>query len=188
MFSEETKPIYFCFVYSCWQPAYDSIIMAKGEQSCYFTQSLPDRTMLEQFPKPWMVVIDDNCGLAFSSQFCLNLFSAYCHHLSGLAFILCQNPYQKSNGIARTISLNCSVVIFLRITREVDQLKRIGRSLFGSNWRVLYEAYNHLQKQYKYPYIICDTSPLCPSSMKIRSGVFNNQMTSCFVPRDGSQL
>lgn len=187
MFAEETRPKFFCIVYSCWQSCYDEILMRKGEDRCHFMQSLPDRTMLEQFPKPWALIIDDNSGLAFSSKFCLEVYTTFCHHLNGLAFILTQNPFQKSNGIARTISLNSAVLVFMR-NREADQIKRIGRSIFGSNWKVLYEAYNYLLQKYKYPYVICDTSALCPNSMKIRSHVFDDQLTTCFLPRNGSQL
>lgn len=188
LFSEQTRPKYFCIVYNIWQNAYDEILTEKGPDCCHFMQSLPDKEMLQKFPAPWLVMIDDQGSLALTSQFCLNLFCIYTHHLNGLAFILLQNPYMKSNPIARSISLNSSVFVFLKINRDVDMIKRISRSIFGPNWKVLYEAYIYLQKTQKYAYIIADSSSGCPSSMKVRSGIFDTELTSCFLPKNGSHL
>mgnify|MGYP001580216610 CR=1 FL=1 len=175
-------------MYNIWQNAYDQILANKGPENCHFMQSLPDKEMLERFPSPWLVLIDDQGSLALSSQFCLSLFTVYTHHIGGVAFILLQNPYMKSNPIARTVSLNSAVLVFLRINRDIDMIKRISRSIFGSNWKVLYEAYLYLQKTQKYPYLIVDTSSLAHPSMKIRTGIFNTEMTSCFLPKNGTQL
>ena len=151
-------------------------------------QSLPDKEMLQAFPSPWLVLIDDQGSMAFTSQFCLQLWTIYAHHLSGVCFLTTQNPFMKSNPIARTISINSSCLVFMRLSRDLDMIKRFGRSIFGSNWKVMYEAYTYLQKQSNYPYLVCDLSSKGDQKMKLRSGIFDTELTTCFLPRNGTQL
>lgn len=86
-------------------------------------QGLPTKEDIEQYTEGvnhTIVVLDDLMLQVAQSQDCVHLFTVTSHHRNVTTVMLSQNLYPPGK-YARTISLNCLNVIYLRITVILDR-------------------------------------------------------------------
>lgn len=186
MFEDPPKKV--IYIYSVWQDIYEEM-QNELKDRIVFSQRIPTRNELEQYTERFLVVMDDVQEIIFNSEEVSHFWTKLAHHLGFYCLAIVQNIYFNAKYM-RLASINTHVMILLRLSRDLQQVERLGRSLFANSGRFLLDAYLDNMKQSKtaFSYLTIDTSPNCPESTRVRSGIFSDEVTVVYRPVIGDLM
>ena len=179
MFTEPVKSIMYC--YGVYQKFYDEMKSDPGlENRISFHEGLPTKEDIDALNDGefHVLVLDDLMEHIVKSADMQQLFTKYCHHLNITAIFISQNIFQ-SGPHARTISLNCHVIVVFANKRDESQIKTFARQLYPSKWRRFMAVYEK-NMNYEYCYLVIDCTPSHPREMKVRSNIFPGELTHTY--------
>lgn len=139
------------YAYSEHQPMFDK--MMSSIPRLIFHQGLPSKEEIEQYTEGvnhTIVVLDDLMLQVAQSQDCVHLFTVTSHHRNVTTVMLSQNLYPPGK-YARTISLNCLNVIFIKNYRDSRQIITFGSQILPGHvpfFKAAYEAATRLNFGY----------------------------------------
>ena len=177
MFTQPISSILYC--YGVYQNFFDQM---KSNPMLHrilrFHEGIPTREDMENLSRGGgfhVVVLDDLMEHIVKSQEMQHLFTKFCHHLNISAIFISQNIFQ-SGPQARTISLNCHVIVLFSNKRDESQIRTFARQIYPTRWRRFIEAYeNHMN--FEYSYLVVDCTPAHPREIKVRSLIFPGETT-----------
>ena len=102
------------------------------------------------------------------------LFTKFCHHLNISAIFISQNLFQ-SGPHARSISLNCHIIVLFSNKRDESQIRTFARQLYPKEWHRFLQVYE-LEMTYEYAYLIIDCMPSHPREIKVRKNIFPGEI------------
>ena len=125
-----------------------------------------------------LVVLDDLMEFIVKSQEMQQLFTKYCHHLNMSAIFISQNLFHQGPQ-ARSISLNCHVVVLFANKRDESQIRIFARQLYPTKWRRFLIAYEE-EMNYEFSYLVVDCTPSIARALKVRSAIFPGERTYAY--------
>ena len=81
---------------------------------------------------------------------------------------------------SRNINLNTHILILLANKRDESQIHTLGKQLFPGNKKAFIETYEDAA-QNMYGYLLVDCDPCTPEKLKLRSKIFPNEKTVCYL-------
>lgn len=163
-FSRPVASVLYC--YGVHQKAYEEPLPLPVE----YREGLPSRDDLRDLAsdgKFHVLVLDDLMESVVRTSEMADLFSKYCHHLSISAIFVSQNVFARGPH-ARTISLNCHVIVLFSNKRDASQVRVLARQFFPTRWRRLVEAYEDATSR-PYGYLLVDCTPAHPKEVQVRT-------------------
>ena len=127
-----------------------------------------------------VIVLDDNIYVT-NDKLLSDLFTKLSHHKNITVFLLLQNLFPKTK-FSRDISINSNYIILLSNPRETIQVKKLSQQVYGDNF--LYECYKDATKDKPYSYLLIDFNQETPDFLRIRNGIFPNEMIYSYVKED----
>lgn len=176
MFTQPVASILYC--YGVYQKFFRTMKDTPRLQSrLRFKQGLPTREELEALSdgRFHVVVLDDLMEFIVKSADMQQLFTKYCHHLNLSAIFISQNLFQTGPH-ARSISLNCHIVVLFANKRDESQIRIFARQLYPTQWRRFMQVYE-TEMNYEFSYLVVDCTPSHPRAIKVRTGIFPGEVS-----------
>ena len=106
-------------------------------------QGLPTADLMEEWSngKHFILVLDDLQQKVQRDMEAAELFTVGSHHKTCTLIYLCHNIFGKG-PFARVINLNTHYIILFRNNRDVEQVQKLGRQIFGRNSNFFMDAYD----------------------------------------------
>ncbi len=158
-----------------WQSIYADL---KQECGVEFYEGVPT---LDEFPSdhgPLLLVIDD-CMDQLANPEILKFFIKGAHHRNLSVFFLSQCLFPKG---LRQISLNCSVCVIFKTSRDLAQIRSFCMQVNPSDWRALLEAYQDATVA-PHSYLLFDFSYKQSDHMRLRACIFPGENTVVYIPK-----
>lgn len=132
----------------------------------------------ESIPEGSVVILDD---LQFSRQLdrICEIVTCISRHAGVTVFFLVQNIFYGDRHM-RSISLNASAYLLLKSNRDVNQIKVLGRQIFGSEQADFLKCYIS-STALPYSCLMIDLSIDLNPVFKIKSDIFNKNYYSCYT-------
>lgn len=186
MFEDPPKRV--IYIYSVWQDIYDEMQKEMGER-IEFSQRIPTRNELEQYTDRFLVIMDDVQEIIFNSEEVSQYWTKLAHHLNFYCLAIVQNIFFAAKYM-RLATINTHVMVLLRLSRDLQQVERLGRSLFANSGKFLLDAYldNMKQSRTSFPYLVIDSSPNCSEQARVRSGIYSDEVTVVYRPVIGDLM
>lgn len=167
MFAIAPKEVLYC--YGVYQDAYK-----QAGNKVSFMQGLPTNSDLDRLPKGHnVVVLDDLMHDVSKDKGMEALFTRGAHHKNLTIIYLTQNLFSKGS---RTISLNVHYWILMRSPRDTSQIQTLGRQVFPTRSKALWEAYKDATAN-QYGYLCLDLSPMANEIHRMRTRIFPGEAT-----------
>lgn len=179
MFDQPVQSILYCF--GVHQPFYDEMKMNdRLVAPISFHEGLPDLEKINSIAdgKFHIMVLDDLMEDIVKSGDMLKLFTKYCHHHNISAIFVSQNIFQQGR-YARSISLNCHVIVLFSNKRDESQISTLARQIYPNASRRFLVAYKMAMKG-PYAYLVIDCAPSHPREIQLRSNIFPGETTTTF--------
>lgn len=179
MFDNPPKRI--VYAYSQWQPAYDE--MEKEIEMLTMHLGLPSKDEIEEWKAtegPTLLCIDDLCHEVVTNSEMVDLFTMSCHHGNISVIFITQNMFQPGKW-ARTINLNCHVIILFRNRRDQSQVRSLARQIMPGKSRYFMSAYAFATDR-PYGYLLVDLSAASVEAYQLRTGIFPGEDTTVYAP------
>ena len=179
MFTEPISSILYC--YGVYQQFFDTMkTHPQLESKIRFQQGLPSQEDIDALNdgKFHVLILDDMMEEIVKSSQMQQLFTKYCHHLNISAIFISQNIFQNGPH-ARTISLNCHVIVLFANKRDESQIRTFARQIYPTRWRKFIQVYES-NMNYDYCYLVIDCTPCHPREIKVRSKIFPGELTYTF--------
>ena len=179
MFTEPAESILYCYgVYQKFfdQMKSDPVLASK----ITFQEGMPSREEIEALNdgKFHILILDDMMEHIVKSQEMQQLFTKNCHHMNISAIFISQNIFQQGPN-ARTISLNCHVIVLFANKRDESQIRTFARQIYPNHWRRFIHVYE-TEMNYEYSYLVIDCTPSHPRELKVRTKIFPGELTHTF--------
>jgi hypothetical protein len=174
------------YVYSIFQPAYDELEKALGE-NIEFRTTIPSEAELKDFynetGKSTLLVLDDkmtSLDNGTSGKNLVRLATVISHHCKVSVMFLVQNLYHNTQS-AREVSLNCMVTIVFRNDRSASQISKLGTQVMPGKVPYFIQSYV-LATSENYGYLVIDLSPNVDPKFKLRTHVLAGQDLKIYLP------
>ena len=179
MFTEPANTITYC--YGAYQPFFDEMKRHPSlAGKIRFHPGLPSQEDIDRLNdgKFHIVILDDMMEEIVRSHEMQQLFTKNCHHSKISAIFISQNVFQQGRH-ARTISLNCHIIVLFANKRDESQIRTFARQIYPTRWRRFIQVYEN-EMNYEYAYLLVDCTPSHPREIKVRSHVFPGEVTHTF--------
>lgn len=179
---EGPSPDNILYCYGIYQNAFDE--MEKELPNLTFLHGLPselDINALCQNGDHNMIIIDDLMHEVVKNGEMERLFTQGAHHRRLTIVYLNQNMYCQGKH-SRNINLNTHYMILLKNPRDVNQIRCLGRQVFGGKSNALIEAYNDCLSS-PYGYLVLDLTPHAEEQYRIRTGIFPDETCIVYIPK-----
>lgn len=170
MFSEPPVSILYC--YGVFQDLFNQM-KQEIATPIQFHEGVPTEEIMTDFNdgKFHIIVLDDLMEKIVKSDQVMHLFSMYCHHKNITAILLTQNVFIQ--GVhSRNISLNTHIFVLFANKRDEQQIHRLARQLYPTEWRAFVKAYKDAT-YLGYGYLVVDVAPATPRQLQLRSQIFS---------------
>lgn len=168
MFEVPPKEILYC--YGIYQEAFDRA----QKKKVTFLQGLPTEDDLDRLPKSHnVIVLDDLMHDVSMDKGVEKLFTRGAHHRNLTVIYISHNIFSKGS---RTLSLNVHNWILMRSPRDTSQIQTLGRQVFPTRSKALWEAYKDATAE-RYGYLCLDVSPAGDDMHRMRTRVFPGEDT-----------
>jgi hypothetical protein len=121
---------------------------------------------------PTLLVLDDMMSDLGSSKMASDLFTRGVHHKNLSVVFILQNLFFQAKEM-RTISLNSQYFVLFENSRDVSQIRTLGKQLCPTNSKFLVEIYKDAVST-RYGHLLIDIHPRSIKSLKFRSNVFRD--------------
>lgn len=179
MFTQPVSSILYC--YGVYQNFFDDMKSnPKLATKITFKEGMPTREDIDKLNDGNfnVLILDDMMEHIVKSQDMQQLFTKYCHHHNITAIFISQNIFQHGPQ-ARTISLNCHVIVLFANKRDESQIRIFARQIYPTRWRRFIQVYDQ-HMNYEYCYLVVDCTPSHPREIKVRSEIFPGEVTYTF--------
>ena len=179
MFTQPVSSILYC--YGVYQDFYNVMKNNKAIRGpMTFRQGLPSKADIDTIHdgKFHIIVLDDLMEQIVKSQEMQQLFTKYCHHLNITAIFISQNIFQQGPH-ARSISLNCHIIVLFSNKRDESQIRTFARQLYPTKWKRFVEVYES-NMNFEFSYLVIDCTPSHPRDIKVRSCIFPGETSYTF--------
>ena len=146
LFSIEPKRIVYC--YNVWQPTFETM-----SDTIEFRKGVHIPTL--DPAQHTVIVFDDLMDEILTSKEAVGLFTVGSHHNSVTPLLIMQNLFHQTK-YSKTIMMNIHYLILMNNSRDLQQIKNLGRQL-GLE-RSLVDAYKDCMNT-KYGYLLVNLSP-----------------------------
>ena len=177
MFTQKVCSILYC--YGVYQDFYDEMLLTNPKIK--FHEGVPNLEMIQSLHdgKFNVIVLDDLMETIIKNIDTQNLFTKCCHHYNITAIFLTQNVFAQG-PCSRNINLNTHILILFANKRDESQIHTLGKQLFPGNKKAFIEAYEDATR-HMYGYLLVDCDPCTPEKLKLRSKIFPNEKTVCYL-------
>lgn len=179
MFTQPVSSVLYCYgVYQDYFDEMKSHPFLTGK--IRFHEGMPTKEEIEDLNdgKFHILILDDMMEHIVKSQEMQQLFTKNCHHMNISAIFISQNLFQQGPN-ARTISLNCHVIVLFANKRDESQIRTFARQIYPTHWRRFIQVYE-TEMNYEFCYLVVDCTPSHPRQLKVRSNVFPGELTYTF--------
>lgn len=169
------------YAYGIWQSLFEQ--MAKEVNNITFYQGIPDKDILEQFTRHYgniILVLDDVMAQGMNNEDLMNLFTTYSHHMGITVLFLLQNIFSPGKYM-RTVSLNAHYIIFIKKSRDEQQVKILGRQIFPNQSKYFMYAYNKATSV-PYSYLCVTLYPGTVEKYRLSSKIYPEEETIIYLP------
>ena len=156
-------------MYSEWQPDY--VCIRDYDPDIEFENGWRDQIFDTLSPKQRnIIILDDQIGVASSSQSVADLFTKGSHHRNLTVIYLVQNVsnHYKSK---RTIYLNSHYCVVFRNSRDASEFRTMAYQICSSDARWLVDAFTDATSKY-YGYLVLDHHPSTPDDENVVTNIF----------------
>lgn len=178
----DVPPKRIVYAYSQWQPAYDE--MEADNRSMVMHLGLPTMEDIEEWTElggPTLLCIDDLCHEVVASREMGKMFTTSCHHKNISVIFITQNMFQPGKW-ARTINLNCQVIVLFRNRRDrKSQVRSLARQIMPGKSQYFMTAYTMATEQH-YGYLLVDLAPTAVEAFRLRTNIFPGEDTTVYAP------
>lgn len=179
MFTHEIKSV--LYVYSVWQPLYDTIQKELGS-IVEFTSHIPSQDDISSFAPDTethrLIILDDQLPHLSTNKHFVEVFTTLCHHKKISTFLILQNIFTKVPWL-RDASLNTQAFILFKNPRCSSQTRCLASQMFPENPKFFSDAFEKACKE-PYSYMCIDLSPHCPKKYQLRSRILPGQQPMVF--------
>ena len=178
MFTETIASVLYC--YGVYQKSYEEfednnkIQLHEGLPTLEQIQTLNDR-------KFHVIVIDDLMESVICNKKMEELFTKLSHHYKCSTIFITQNIFAQGS-CSRNISLNSHVLVIFANKRDESQANTLARQVFPNATKAFLEAYEDATNE-AYGYLVVDCTPTTPRDFKLRTNIFPNEITYCYIPK-----
>lgn len=176
LFKEKIDHVYYC--YKIWNHIFDDL---EKSGDVTFIEGMPTVDQLKSLKANSILVFDDMGHEIFKNDDILEVALVMCRHKKITTFALLHNLFMKGQS-ARSYFLNVGVYILFENKRDVQQIKHLGRQIFGSA-QFLLESYKMAVKENEYGYILIDLASKLRDEFKLRTSILPGQDMICFKPQ-----
>lgn len=176
-------PVSVLYCYSAWQPSYNEIENAWG-QNIEFTSSLPtkDDLLLRSTDfRHQLLIIDDKMS-ELNSRDIVDIVCVLCHHRNISVFIVVQNMFHTGAYI-RDISLNVQSIVLFKNPRSMRQISTLAGQMAPGRTDFVLDSYRRATAP-PYGYLLIDLNPRSPSDRyQFRTNIFPGEDTIVYLPK-----
>lgn len=127
-----------------------------------------------------VLILDDLHQEMANNKLLSNLFCKFSHHYNTMVILVTQNLYHQGKAMRDTIS-NCHYIVSLSHPRDKTAIACLARQMFPGRSRYLLDAYEEATAV-PFGYLIIDARPETPSNLRLRSGVFSDEVDVAWIP------
>ena len=180
MFSEKLSSILYC--YGVYQNYFDDILFSLPDIT--FHEVVPDLELIKSLNngKFNIIVLDDLMEQIIKNVDSQNLFTKYCHHFNITAIFITQNIFAQG-PYSRSINLNTHITILFKNKRDETQIHVLGKQMFPGKKSIFIEAYEDATKE-MFGYLLVDCDPSSSDQLKLRTKIFPDEKTICYLKKD----
>lgn len=170
LFSIIPNRIIYC--YGVWQESFNEMTGVEFRRGI----DIPNLDITQHT----ILIFDDLMSEIVKSKTAEELFTLGSHHRNITVILLLQNLYQQG-PFSKTIMLNVLYVILMNNSRDLQQIKYLGRQLGLEH--TLEEAYKDCMKT-RYGYLLVDLSPHnINSELRLKTHIFSDQDLIVYLPK-----
>ena len=175
-------PTRLIWVYGEWQPSYDEIraFWPKVEFEREMTQELYETIYSDQNN---LVVLDDKMNDDGGSKTLAKLFTQGAHHRNLTVVFIVQNLFHQGESM-RSVSLNAHYMFLFKNPRDKGQVRALGSQMYPGDGNFLVSSYRDATEE-RYGYLLLDLHPETPEPLRVRTGIFRDDVTHVYVPKKG---
>ena len=149
-------------------------------------KGLPRREDMEKWTtgKHFAIVLDDMQQQCEKDKDAAEMFTVGSHHLNYTIIYLCHNIFGRG-AFSRLINLNSHYIILFRNNRDSQQVRTLGRQIFGNNSSYFLDAYTRATAK-QWGYLLINLHPSTPvdSPNKLLTNILPGEMMTMYLPRD----
>jgi hypothetical protein len=127
-----------------------------------------------------LCVIDDQMDEIGKNQKCANLFTRGSHHDNMTVIAIIHNLFNQQK-YSRTMGINSQDFVVFNSPRDKQQIEHFGRQIFPHNKHFIPGALQQATKK-PFGYIIIDLHARTPDSLRVRTGIFPEEVPIIYVP------
>lgn len=166
------------WVYKTWQEEiFSELLQNQSMFEIEFVEDLPNVTDKQENT---VIIIDDLMVEAAQNDLVQALFTRG-RHLNLSVIYLAQNLFHKGKH-SRDMSLNTDYMVLFKNTRDASQIMHLSRQMYPNNPKFLTWAFHDTTKE-PYSYLFLDLKPYTSESLRVRSGILNEQYQLVYVPK-----
>jgi hypothetical protein len=173
-------PTRLIWVYGEYQPIYDEV-KALWPHSEFEREMTPELYESIKSDERNLVVLDDKMNDESGSKTLAKLFTQGAHHRNLTVVFIVQNLFHQGDSM-RTVSLNCHYMILFKNPRDKGQIRALGSQMYPGDSSFLVSAYREATDA-RYGYLILDLHPDTPEDLRVRTGIFSDDVAHVFLPR-----
>ncbi len=173
LFADKIDNVYYYYNVYC-----DAFKTIANLDNVYLNEGLPTLEQIQSLKKNSIVVFDDLSHVLFQNSMILEIALVMARHRKITCFVLLHNLFMK--GISsRTFFLNVGVYVLFRTKRGIDQIKHLGRQLFGKG-DILLDSYKDATRD-KYGFLLVDLES--SEDFCLRSNIWPGQDMIIYRPK-----
>lgn len=174
----EPFPERLIWVYSEWQPDYDTL--KENFSNMEFVRGFSEDLYDSILPKERnLLVLDDQMSEASDSKTLARLFTKGSHHRNLTVIYLVQNLYDQGKS-SRTVSLNTHYIVIFKNKRDGSQFRKLAQQLKPNNSGWLIAAFENATKD-RYGYLVIDNHPRARECLRFRTNIFNGECPAFYA-------
>ena len=179
LISPEPKAVYFC--YSEWQSLYETDAFT-GVQ---FIQGLIEIDQID-VSIPNLLIIDDLMSLLGKKDGSIisDTFTKHSHHKNLSVILITQNMFEKGPHM-RNCQLNSHYQMLFKNPRDRLQITHLARQMYPNQVKFMLSAYNDAVAK-PYGYLFIDLKQNTEEWMRLRTGIFPNELCYVYLPKSNS--
>jgi energy-coupling factor transporter ATP-binding protein EcfA2 len=179
------EPQRIIWIFSEWQPAYETLRSALGQRIQFVKDYDPEQLYNSIDPNfRNVLVLDDQMGSNGTSAgdgavTLTKFFTQGSHHRNLTIIYIVQNLFNQDRSM-RTVNLNSHYQVLFKNPRDQTQVRTVAQQMHPGNSRAVVDAFEDATEP-PYSYMLFDYRPETPDHLRMRSRVFDDDSV-VYVP------
>ena len=140
---------------------------------------VPDQSMVQDMPKPLLLVLDD-LMLNVNNDFLDLLFTRGSHNWDVSVIFVTQSLYGRN---IRTARANSHYLVLTRNPSGQLQVRTVGSQLFPRRMNYFMEAYNDATSK-PFSYLVINMHPNAPETERLTTKIFPKETREIYLPAE----